>query len=256
MDLELRNLTAGYSSARGKVEIHKSLTASLRRGEFTCLLGPNGAGKTTLLRTLAGFLPPLAGEILIDGRRLADISKNDLARLVSIVLTDRPALSSMTVGELVALGRSPYTGFWGKLTSDDLDIVEKSLADTGATSLRDRIVDTLSDGEMQKVMISKALAQQTPIILLDEPTAFLDFPSKAEMMRMLRDLAHSQQKIIFLSTHDLNMALALADNLWLVDRSKGVSAGTPRQLADNGRLPEYFQTPGIIFDRENLMFRL
>lgn len=160
----------------------------------------------------------------------------------------------MTVEQLVALGRSPYTGFWGRLTNDDRNVVREAMQLTNTESLAGRLVDTLSDGERQKVMIAKAIAQQTPVIFLDEPTAFLDYPSKADMMRLLRDLAHDNMKTIFLSTHDLNMALALADKLWLVDRTLGVSIGTPSELAESGTLQSYFESPGLIFDSVNLMF--
>lgn len=246
--MELQNLTTGYITSRGRVTVQSGITATLRPGEFTCLLGPNGAGKTTLLRTLAGFIPPLDGNILIGGRHVSLIPAAELATQIGVVLTERPSVSSMTVAQLVALGRSPYTGFWGRLTDRDRHIVEEALESTGTLSLRDRLVDTLSDGERQKVMVAKALAQQTPVIFLDEPTAFLDYPSKAELMRLLRRLAHEEGKTIFQSTHDLNMALALADKIWLADRKLGVRIGTPGELAADGSLAEYFVRPGISFD--------
>ncbi len=246
--IELNNLTTGYLTPRGAVRIQSGISATLRAGEFTCLLGPNGAGKTTLLRTLAGFIPPLEGNIMIDRQHLASLRQEVLSRKIGVVLTERPSVSSMTVGQLVALGRSPYTGFWGRLTDRDRHITEEAMQATATTHLRARLVDTLSDGERQRVMVAKALAQETPVIFLDEPTAFLDFPSKAEMMRLLHGLAHEKGMIIFQSTHDLNMALTLADRLWLVDREFGVTIGTPRELADNGALERYFVRDGISFD--------
>jgi len=246
--IELNALCTGYHTPRGVVRIQSSITSSLRGGELTCLLGPNGAGKTTLLRTLAGFIPPLDGNIIIDGQNITSLCHKELSRKIGVVLTERPSVSSMTTEQLVALGRSPYTGFWGRLTDRDQHITEEAMDATGTTSLRDRLVDTLSDGERQKVMVAKALAQQTSVIFLDEPTAFLDFPSKADMMRLLRKLAHERGKIVFQSTHDINMALALADSLWLTDRELGVTVGTPRELADNGTLERYFARPGISFD--------
>lgn len=254
MLMELNNLTVGYLTARSRVTVQKNICATLRPGEFTCMLGPNGAGKSTLLRTLAAFIPPLEGSIMIEGRPIGSYRQDELARLVGVVLTSRPSVSSMTVEQLVSLGRSPYTGFWGRLTDADRRNVEAAMESTGTASLRDRLVDTLSDGEMQKVMVAKALAQETPFIFLDEPTAFLDFPSKAEMMRLLRRLAHEKNKTVFLSSHDINMALALADRLWLVDRRLGVTVGSPRELADNGVLETYFLRPGILFSSDSLTF--
>lgn len=256
MKIELHSVSTGYLTARNRICIQENISASLAESEFTCLLGPNGAGKTTLLRTLAGFIPPVDGSVIIDGRHLGSYSQTQLSSLLSVVLTERPSVSSMTVEQLVALGRSPYTGFWGRLTARDRHVVDEALALTGSESLRDRLVDTLSDGERQKVMVAKALAQETQAIFLDEPTAFLDFPSKAEMMILLRRLAHEQEKTIFQSTHDLNMALALADRLWLADRKLGITIGTPRELADSGDLERYFLRPGITFDAEALEFRV
>lgn len=252
--MELNNLTVGYLTSRSRISIQKNITATLEPGQFTCMLGPNGAGKSTLLRTLAGFIPSLDGNIIINGRHMSSYSQSELAKLVAVVLTSRPSVSSMTVEQLVALGRSPYTGFWGRLTDVDRKSVEAALESTGTVALRERLVDTLSDGEMQKVMVAKALAQETHVILLDEPTAFLDFSSKAEVMRLLRTLAHEKNKTIFLSTHDINMALALSDCLWLVDRKYGVSIGKPRELGENGALEKYFMRPGITFNSETLTF--
>lgn len=254
--IEVENLSTGYITRSGIKTIQKNVTAHLSGGEFTCLLGPNGAGKTTLLRTLSGFLPPIGGSVYVDGIDIKIYKETDLSKLIGVVLTERPSVSSMTVEQLVALGRSPYTGFWGRLTDRDHRIVEDAIAATRAESLRTRLVDTLSDGERQRVMIAKALAQETPAIFLDEPTAFLDFPSKAEMMILLRNLAHSQKKVIFQSTHDINMALALADRIWLVDKQLGTHIGTPRELADNGILQKYFERSGIEFNAETLTFSI
>lgn len=254
--MEIQDLSIGYINARGIVTIQEGINATLGEGEFTCLLGPNGAGKTTLLRTLSGFLPPLQGSVIIDGKHLSAYTPSELSRMISVVLTERPSVSSMTVEQLVALGRSPYTGFWGRITDRDRRVVEDALEITGASGLKDRLVDTLSDGERAKVMVAKALAQETPIIFLDEPTAFLDFPSKAEMMRLLKRLAREQGKTVFQSTHDLNMALALADKVWLCDRPHGVTVGTPRELSDRGSLESYFCRSGIEFDKDAIEFRI
>lgn len=163
----------------------------------------------------------------------------------------------MRVREMVAMGRSPYTGFWGKLSAEDEAAVDAAIEAVGIQPLSRRMVHTLSDGERQKVMIAKALAQQTPVILLDEPTAFLDFPSKVEMLLLLAHLAHDMQKIIFLSTHDLELALQTADRLWLMGKeTDGVVIGTPNELASSGALPHFFSGPGISFDAKTMRFEV
>lgn len=252
----LHNLTTGYLTRRGPRPVSCGVNASLRSGELTSLLGPNGAGKSTLLRTLSGYSRPLGGSVTLMGRPLGSYSAAELSRMVSVVLTERLMVSGMTVGELVGMGRAPYTGFWGRLSVADRRIVDTSLRAVGAEAMAGRALHTLSDGERQKVMIAKALAQETPIILLDEPTAFLDYPSKVETMRLLHTLAHREGKTIFLSTHDLEMALRTSDTIWLIDKEMGISSGTPEDLALDGTLGRYFERPGIEFDPSEGMFRI
>ena len=214
--ITLENLSIGYTSKNNRKVVAEGINATLNDSELTCLIGPNGIGKSTLLRTLSAFQPPLEGSITIDGKRLETLSDKEVSRLIGVVLTTKPDVQNITVTELVGLGRSPYTGFWGTLNEKDSEIVEESISKTGITHLAERMIQTLSDGERQKVMIAKALAQQTPVIYLDEPTAFLDYPSKVDMLMLLRQLAHDTGKTIFLSTHDLELALQLADRLWLL----------------------------------------
>ena len=236
----LQHLSTGYGSR----VVTPDINASLEPGELTSLLGPNGVGKSTLLRTLSTFLPPLNGEIVLQGRPLSTLSPTELSRLIGVVLTERPDVQNMTVHDMVSMGRSPYTGFWGRLRQEDEQFVCEAMQLTGITSLEHRMFNTLSDGERQKVMIAKVLAQQTPVILLDEPTAFLDFPSKVDMMRLLRRLAHDMQKIIFLSTHDVEMALQLSDRLWIMHPGE-VVIGSPAELSENGELSRFIQVDGI-----------
>jgi iron complex transport system ATP-binding protein len=186
---------------------------------------------------------------------LTSFSDKELSRTIGVVLTEKPDIRNMSVRELVALGRSPYTGFWGTLHNEDWQIVDEAIDAVRIGVLRERMVNTLSDGERQKVMIAKALAQQTPIIFLDEPTAFLDFPSKVEMMQLLRRLAREAQKTIFLSTHDFELALQVADKLWLMETG-GVSIGSPKELAQSGALARYVERPGITFDAQTLTVRV
>ena len=270
MTYELHSLTTGYPTRKGDRVVTRDITANLQAGELTCLLGPNGAGKSTLLRTLAAFQPPLGGEMLLDGRPLEAFTAQERAMRIGVVLTERPDIKGMRVREMVAMGRSPYTGFWGGLSAQDEAAVDEAIQQVGIHDLERRMLHTLSDGERQKVMIAKALAQQTPIIFLDEPTAFLDFPSKVEMMLLLRRLAREMQKTVFLSTHDLELALQTADRLWLMGKreeirmkneelrmkNEEIKIGTPRQLADSGDLAHFFSGTGITFDAAQLRFNI
>ena len=228
--IRIEKLSIGYHGRHSVKTVAEGITDSIHSGELTCLLGENGAGKSTLLRTLSGFLPPISGEITILGKPLRSYSERELATVIGVVLTERTNLQNMTVTELVGMGRSPYTGFWGRLSAQDRRKVDEALSLVGIPSLRDRMVQTLSDGERQKVMIAKALAQETPIIFLDEPTAFLDYPSKVEVLNLLGRLSREMGKTIFLSTHDLELALRVADRVWLMTKQGTVQAGLPENL--------------------------
>ncbi len=245
--LYIRDLAIGYRRRRGAKVVATGLDASIPGGQLTCLLGRNGVGKSTLLRTLSAFQPPLDGTITLQGRPLADYSVGELSRTVGVVLTERTPLTNLTVREIVGFGRNPYLGFWGRLSRADREIVDQAVAMVGIESLADRMIQTLSDGERQKVMIAKALAQQTPVILLDEPTAFLDFPSKVETMHLLRRLVRETGKTIFLSTHDLELALQTADRLCLMCENE-LRVGTLDGLSADGTMQGFFADRGIRFD--------
>lgn len=225
--ITLSNLTVGYQQVRRTpIAVLAGLNATLCSGRLTCLVGANGIGKSTLLRTLAAFQPPIAGQMhyLSDEQaapiNLASLSQARLARLVSVVLTAKPSVENLSVEQVVALGRSPYTNIWGTLRAEDHRMVEWAMDVVGITGLRHRMVQTLSDGERQKMMIAKALAQDTPVILLDEPTAFLDYKSKVEVLGLLARLAHETNKMVLLSTHDLEQAVHAADALWVVAKQQ------------------------------------
>ena len=252
--VQIQDLSIGYPGKHGPRVVAQGLTANIRRGELTCLLGANGVGKSTLLRTLSAFQPKLSGRIVVQGRDLEAYSIGQQSRLISVVLTERCAVRNMTVRELVGLGRSPYTGFWGRLTADDEAVVDDSLRQVGIQPLASRMTHTLSDGERQKVMIAKALAQQAPIIYLDEPTAFLDYPSKVEVMQLLHRISLEADKTVFLSTHDVELALQLADVVWLMDRVRGLTVGTPEDLSLNGSLGTFFSGRGVTFNRTTGLF--
>lgn len=251
----LKKLSTGYTTKGNLRTVSLNLSAELYQGELTCLLGVNGAGKSTLLRTLAAFIPSLAGDIYLQGKKINSYSQKDLSKLIGIVLTGRMEQGGLTVFEMIGMGRSPYTGFWGTLRDNDRKIIAHAIETIKIQHLQERPMSTLSDGERQKVMIAKALAQETPIIFLDEPTAFLDFPSKAEIMQLLKQLAHEMNKTIFLSTHDLELALQIADKLWLLDEENLIT-GTPLELAEKGYLDQFFNIPGILFDKKNLTYKI
>lgn len=206
-------LTVGYRGHR----VVEDISLSLPCGRLVCLLGPNGAGKSTLLRTLCGFQPPIEGTVTISGSDITTMSAAEVARLVSVVLTDRPLTPSLTAAEMVGMGRAPYTGFWGRLSDDDRRLVSEAMQTVGIAPLATRRMGQLSDGERQKMMIAKALAQHTPVIVLDEPTAFLDYPSKVAVMKTLTRLAHDEGKTILMSTHDLELAAQLGDELMEIE---------------------------------------
>ena len=193
------------------------INLTLQSGKLASLIGANGVGKSTLLKTLTGFLPKLEGSLLLDGKDISEFSQRALARQISIVLTQKPDVQNLTVEEIIGLGRSPYTGFFGKLHANDQQIVDESITAVGIEKLKNRMIQTLSDGERQKVMIAKALAQQTPVIFLDEPTAFLDFSSKVETFQLLQRMAHEMGKLVLLSTHDLELAVRFSDTLLQVN---------------------------------------
>lgn len=254
--IHIENLSIGYPGKSDVKVVADGICAGINSGELTCLLGANGVGKSTLLRTLSAFQPKLDGEIRIQGKEIESYTDKQLSRVISVVLTEKCDIRNMSVTELIGLGRSPYTGFWGTLTKEDRQVVERAVALVGIPHLAHRMVHTLSDGERQKVMIAKALAQETPVIYLDEPTAFLDFPSKVEMMQLLHHLSRQTDKTIFLSTHDLELALQIADKIWLMDKANGVTIGTPEDLALNGSLSSFFARKGIVFDLETGLFRV
>lgn len=214
MQITLSHLSVGYKVGHTVVS---DINLTLQSGQLACLIGENGVGKSTLLKTLTGFLPKLEGSLLLDGKDISEFSQRALARQISIVLTQKPDVQNLTVEEIIGLGRSPYTGFFGKLHANDQQIVDESITAVGIEKLKNRMIQTLSDGERQKVMIAKALAQQTPVIFLDEPTAFLDFSSKVETFQLLQRMAHEMGKLVLLSTHDLELAVRFSDTLLQVN---------------------------------------
>lgn len=253
--ITIKDLTIGYRSKHQVRTVASSINATLQEGEITSVIGCNGVGKSTLLRTLIGFQPSLTGEVIVKGEPLSSYTSQELAKIIGIVLTTKLDANSLSVEEIVGIGRSPYTGFFGTLASTDEKIVSEAIHQVGIEHLAHRNISELSDGERQKVMIAKALAQQTSIIILDEPTSFLDFPSKIEVFRMLRKLAHEQQKSILLSTHDLELAIQLSDRLWIME-SNHLAIGTPKELAASGCLSHFIDRDGIRFNKDSMRIEI
>ena len=243
------HLQTGYRSGTNKIVVAGSLPElHLAAGQLVCLLGPNGSGKSTLLRTLAGLQPALAGETRIAGMERR--SPAALARKISLVLTDRVRGNQLTVGSVVALGRYPYSGWLGTLDAADHERIDWALRAAGIDALRERKMHTLSDGQNQKVMLARALAQDTPILMLDEPTAHLDLPSRIRLIRLLHQLARGTGKAILLSTHELDLALQIADEVWLLTAAGQLHKGAPEDLVLNGIFESAFAEEDVVFDRD------
>lgn len=255
--LETRDLVVGYARPRHpRRVVVDDINVILRPGELVCLLGPNGAGKSTLIRTLCGMQAPLEGEVLVEGEPLGKLSPSDLARRMSLVLTERVAVGMMPVATLVSLGRHPYTDWAGRLGARDREAVRRAMADVGIEPLAHRPVCELSDGERQKVMIARALAQEPGVMVLDEATAFLDLPRRVELMHLLRSLAHEGRRAILLSTHDLDLALRCADRLWLLAPGGPLVQGVPEDLVLTDAFARTFADAGVLFDKGSGAFTL
>ncbi|WP_229254384.1 ABC transporter ATP-binding protein [Dyadobacter sp. NIV53] len=221
-----------------------------------CLLGPNGAGKSTLMRTLAGLQPAISGGITIENQQLSELKPAELARKLSLVLTERIDSVNLTINEVVTLGRTPYTGWLGVLSSLDHEKINQALTATETFTYKHRKIHQLSDGERQKVMLARALAQDTNLIILDEPTAHLDLPSRVEIMHLLHTLARQTNKAILLSTHELDLALQAADQLWLMDQQGKMTAGVPEDLVLNGAFESAFAKSGFYFNKSSGTFTI
>ncbi len=243
--LQTHALSIGYPVARrAPITLLADLDVTLQSGELVCLIGPNGAGKSTLLRTLAGLQPSLAGQVLVGGQDIAQIDPRERAQRIGIVLTERLSPGLLTGYGLVALGRHPYTDWMGRLSPRDEAVVQWAVEAVAATEYAARPLEECSDGQRQKLLIARALAQEPAVLLLDEPTAFLDLTRRVEMMRLLRDLARTTGRAILLSTHDLELALRMADRIWLLAEG-ALHTGAPEDLALGGVFEAAFQAAGV-----------
>lgn len=235
--LKATSLSIGYDDKT----VVSDINVTLSEGDIIALVGPNGAGKSTLFKTFSTHIKPLGGKIELFGKDLMSYTPKERAKMLGIVLTERPDDLFLKVFDVVAAGRYPYTGMFGKLSDKDEQEIKVSLELVGVNNLIDRVFNTLSDGEKQKVMIAKAIAQNTPIIMLDEPTAFLDYPSKIELFSLLKKLAKEQKKAILFSSHDLELLLRYTDNLWIIAKNQPFAAGTSSELLKNDVIKDYFE---------------
>lgn len=247
---ETRNLAVGYTHGKQTTTLLSGLNLTLEAGQLVALLGQNGAGKSTLIRALTFAAKPIEGSILLHGVDFSTVTKAERSRLLGLVSTERIQAGALTVTELVGLGRQPYTGFLGRLNDADRAIVAESISSVGMSHKADSFVANLSDGERQKVMIARALAQHTPIIVLDEPTAFLDAASRIETMQLLASLAHEQGKAILLSTHDISRSLLLTDQLWVITRDRRVVSGPTAEMVRSDAMNQVFANQAITFNSE------
>lgn len=249
------NLSIGYTSKKYINLIASNLNIDLKPGNLVCLLGKNGIGKSTLLRTLTKVQPAIDGDIFINQKNLNEISNSNLSKQLSVVLTEKLPESSLSVFELIALGRQPYTNWVGQLNTKDIKIIETALEETNTKHLMQAKYYQLSDGQLQKVLIARALAQNTDIIILDEPTAHLDIHHTIETFTLLKKLADKYGKTIIISTHEINLALQLADELWLMTPKKFVT-GKTNNLIENNQLNNLFSSSLIHFDKEMKQFTI
>lgn len=249
--LTTENLAVGYHGRKREAAkiVLSDLNLPLPEGSLTLLIGANGSGKSTLLRTISGAQAALCGTVCIGGTDIHDLSLRERAKLLALVYTDRTGGGGLTVSELVSLGRQPYTGFIGRMSAEDRKVVAAAMEAVGIAHKADNFTATLSDGERQKAMIARALAQETPLIILDEPTAFLDIASRLEIMQLLGRLVHDDHKTIMLSTHDIASAIGVADRLWIVDKAaKTIIQGEKTQLLTDGTMEKVFPDRPVTFN--------
>jgi len=244
------DIAIGY----GKNTIAENLNFQLNKGELTALLGRNGVGKSTLIRTLTGELAPVRGYVEVNGENVAGFSRRKLAKKIAIVTTERLQAGALKVREIVALGRQPYTGMFGKLNGEDEEIVLRSMTSTGIAAKANSYFSELSDGEKQKVMLARTIAQDTEIIVLDEPFSFLDVASRIEILTLLKRLAHEKGKGVLFSSHDVSQALRMSDRIALFTHDRKLKYGSSAEVIDNGMISELFKIESVEFSKEQFDF--
>ena len=249
--IELKELTLGY----GQRTLLEMVNARMTSGQLIALLGRNGAGKSTLLRAMMGLEKPQSGEIILQGKKIAALKPEKLARSISFVTTDKVRIANLRCKDVVSMGRAPYTNWIGQLRPEDEMRVDTAIQLVGMSAYAETTMDKMSDGECQRIMIARALAQDTPVILLDEPTAFLDLPNRYELCLLLKRLAQEEDKCILFSTHDLDIALSLCDSIMLIDNPHMYTLPTPEMVA-SGHIERLFRNESVTFDAQNMRVRI
>lgn len=253
--LETKNLNIGYRKKNIVQTIASNINVQIKEGELVAVIGVNGAGKSTLLKTLSGIIESIDGEVLISNKKLAKTEPDKLAKLISLVLTEQMTSKNLSVIELVALGRQPYTNWIGRLTKNDLKKVMHAINMVDIENIRDKKCYELSDGQFQKVLIARALAQDTSLIILDEPTTHLDLYHKAYVLKLLQQLSRETNKAIIFATHEINLALQLCDKLLILKDQKALF-GTPKELIDSASFNDLFPSNLIHFDKDSASFKI
>lgn len=246
--LKTENLNIGYTSKKGKIHIASNINIKLEAGKLITLIGGNGIGKSTLLKTITSIIPALEGEVYLSDKKIAEYSPEALAQNLSIVTTEKLPASNLTVSELIALGRHPYTNWMGNLTENDLNHIENAISVTNISHLQYKKYSEISDGQLQKVMIARALAQDTPLIILDEPTTHLDLFHKVAVFKLLKKLANENNKCILFSTHDIDLAIQLSDEIIVMTEDFCVQ-DQPCNLIEKGVFDTLFKDEHIVFDK-------
>lgn len=249
--IELKELTLGY----GQRTLLEMVNARMTSGQLIALLGRNGAGKSTLLRAMMGLEKPQSGEIILQGKKITSLKPEKLARNISFVTTDKVRIANLRCKDVVSMGRAPYTNWIGQLRPEDEMRVDTAIQLVGMSAYAEKTMDKMSDGECQRIMIARALAQDTPVILLDEPTAFLDLPNRYELCLLLKRLAQEEDKCILFSTHDLDIALSLCDSIMLIDNPHMYTLPTPEMVA-SGHIERLFRNESVTFDAPNMRVRI
>jgi iron complex transport system ATP-binding protein len=248
--LEGIGLSLGYSQQGKRKELLRDLSFQLYSGELTCLLGPNGVGKSTLIKAILGDLKPWEGRLILDQQELHTYSLEERAKRIAVVLSEPSYPGNLTVGQLVALGRTPHTSWGGKLSTEDRNWVDQALSDTRLTALQDERLGELSDGQRQKAMIARALAQDGTVLVLDEPTAHLDLINRLDIMTLLREISQEKEKAVLVVTHDLDIALETADRFWLMNCGSPLHMGRPEDILLSGKIQDLFPGEKYRFELE------
>lgn len=249
--IQLKDISLGY----GQRILLEKVSARITGGQLVALLGRNGTGKSTLLRAMMGLEKPLTGEMILQGKNITSLKPEKLARSISFVTTDKVRIANLRCEDVVAMGRAPYTNWIGQLQPEDKERITEAMQLVGMSGYAEKTMDKMSDGECQRIMIARALAQDTPVILLDEPTAFLDLPNRYELCLLLKKLAQKENKCIVFSTHDLDIALSLCDFIMLIDNPQLYSLPTP-DMVSSGHIERLFRNESILFDAKEMRVRI